>query len=358
MHIESIGIRISYSNAEHLRKWLSSHNAINQSLSFTKEENSLIMPLILSEEEASNLLLTYSEDVYFLIRVFQFEEKDFHPKNLFEAVEKAIPINQHKYIPKAYDMIGDIVVVDIPEEISDYNNAIGDSLCDLFPSINSVYRKASSVSGKFRIRELELIAGEEKCETVHLEYGIRISVNVCETYFSPRLGDEHKKVADSVKQNECIIDLFTGVGSFPLHIAKNHDSIVYAIDINKNAIECLEKSISMNKLKGTIHPIHSDCREAVKSIPKANRVIMNLPGKSLEFVDVACDVLKPNGILYFYHFTSEKSPKKEIIKELNKELTKSGWKIKETIDYRKVRDSAPREIQACLEVTAVPLSES
>ncbi|MCG3226394.1 MAG: class I SAM-dependent methyltransferase family protein [Candidatus Heimdallarchaeota archaeon] len=357
MHIESIGIRISYSKAEHLRKWLSSHNAINQSLSFIKEENSLIIPLNLSEEEASNLLLTYSEDMQFIIGISQFEEKDYHPKNLFEAVQKVIPLNQHKYIPKAYDMIGDIVIVDIPEEISEHNSTIGSALLDLFPSIISVYRKASSVSGEYRTRELELIAGEEKCETVHLEYGIRISVDVCETYFSPRLGEEHKRVADSVKQNECIIDLFTGVGSFPLHIAKNLESVVYAIDINKNAIECLEKSIPMNKLRGTIHPIHGDCREVVKSIPRANRVIMNLPSKSLEFVDIVCDILKPNGILYFYYFTSEKSAKEDMIKELNKKLTKSGWKIKKTLDFRKVRDSAPREIQACLQVSIVPLSE-
>jgi tRNA (guanine37-N1)-methyltransferase len=352
-----MGIRISYSKAEHLRKWLSSHNAINQSLSFTKEENSLIIPLILSEEEVRNLLLTYSEEIQFTIDVFQFEEKDYHPKNLFEAVQKVIPTNLHKYIPKAYDMIGDIVIVDIPEEISELNNTIGSALLDLFPSIISVYRKASSVSGEYRIRELELIAGEGKCETVHLEYGIRISVDVCETYFSPRLGEEHKRVADSVKQNECIIDLFTGVGPFPLHIAKNHESEVYAIDINKNAIECLEKSITMNRLKGTIHPIHGDCREAVKSLPKANRVIMNLPSKSLEFVDIICDILKPKGILYFYYFTSEKSSKEEMIRELNKKLTKFGWKIKKTLDFRKVRDSSPREIQACLEVSIVPLSE-
>jgi len=357
MYIESIGIGINYSKAENLRKWLSSHNAINQSLSFIKEENSLIIPLIFSEEETRNLLMSYSEDVQFIIDVFQFKEKDYHPKNLFEAVQEVIPSNLHKYIPKAYDMIGDIVIVDIPEEISEHNNTIGSALLDLFPSIISVYRKASSVSGEYRIRQLELIAGEEKCKTVHLEYGIRISVDVCETYFSPRLGDEHKRVANSVKQNECIIDLFTGVGSFPLHIAKNHETEVYAIDINKNAIECLEKSIPLNKLKGTIHPIHSDCREAVKSIPKANRVIMNLPSKSLEFVDIISEILKPNGILYFYYFTSEKSSKEDMIKELNKKLVKSGWKINKTLDFRKVRESAPREIQACLEVSIVPLSE-
>jgi tRNA (guanine37-N1)-methyltransferase len=356
MRIKSIGIRIGYSKAEHLRKWLSSHTAINQSLAFRKEENSLIIPLILSEEEAGKLLSKYSEDAQFEIDIFQFEEKDFHPKNLFEAVEKSIPSSYHKYIPKAYDMIGDIVVVDIPDEISDYNNIIGSSLLDLFPSINSVYQKASSVSGEFRTRELKLIAGEEKCETVHLEYGIRISVNVCDTYFSPRLGDEHKRVADSVKPNDCIIDLFTGVGSFPLHIAKNHESEVYAIDINRNAIDCLEKSIQMNKLKGSIHPIHGDCKEVVNLIPKANRVIMNLPSKSLEYVNIACEIMQPHGTLYFYYFTSEKSPKEEMVEVLNKKLAESGWTIERVLDFRRVRDSAPREIQACLEVSIVPLS--
>jgi hypothetical protein len=46
-----------------------------------------------------------------------------------------------------------------------------------------------------------------------------------------------------------------------------------------------------------------------------------------------------------------------MIRELNKKLTKFGWKIKKTLDFRKVRDSSPREIQACLEVSIVPLSE-
>jgi len=266
MQKELVGIRVGYSNAENLRKWLSSYNAINQSLSFIKEEDYLVIPLTLSIEEAENLLTVYSEDVKFTLDVFRFEEKEFHPKNLFEAVEEIIPENLHNFIPKAYDMIGDIVIIDISDEVLMYKKIIGNALQRLLPSINSVFRKASSVSGDFRIRELELIAGEEKCETTHLEYGVRISVDVCKTYFSPRLGEEHRKVADSVKAGECVIDLFTGVGSFPLHIAKKQEASIYAIDINRNAVECLEKSITMNKLVGTIFPIHGDCREVAKSI--------------------------------------------------------------------------------------------
>ena len=357
MQTESVGIRINYSNVETLRKWLSTHNAIDQSLTFAKEKDFLTIPLTLSEKDARKLLSAYGKEIKFEIGTYKFKEKDSRPRNLFEAVEESIPSTHHEFIPKSYDIIGDIVIVDIPEEISKYNEIIGKSLHDLFPSINTVYRKASSVSGEYRIRELELIAGVEKCETIHLEYGVKIYVNVCETYFSPRLGEEHKKVADSVKSNEHIVDLFTGVGSFPLHIAKRHKTTVFAIDINKSAIECLKKSIQNNKFKGTIHPIHGDCRKAIKTIPKADRVIMNLPSKSLEYVSIACEILKPGGILYFYNFIPEGCTMEENFEELSKELAKSRWKINELLDFRKIRDSAPREIQACLEVSITPLSE-
>jgi tRNA (guanine37-N1)-methyltransferase len=355
MSVKSIGIRTDYSNAEHLRKWLSSHKVINQSLSFIKEEHNLIIPLTISEEEAKNLFSSYQNKVHLEVGVFQFEKKEHTPKNLFESVKNTIPSSLHKYIPKAYDMIGDIVIVDIPNELIEYKTIIGNSLYSLFPSINTVYRKASSVSGKYRIRQLEFLSGEQNCDTIHLEYGIKIAVNICETYFSPRLGDEHQRVANSVKEEECIVDLFTGVGSFPLHIAKKHDANIYAIDINENAIVCLEKSISINKLKGVIHPIQGDCREVVDKIPKADKVIMNLPSKSLDYIDVACKIMKPKGILYFYYFSSEESPKEEMIERLEIELQKSNWKIREVLDYRRVRDSAPREIQACLELVVTPL---
>ena len=358
MSIKSLGVRTDYSNAEHLRKWLNSHNVINQSLAFIKEEYHLIIPLTISKEEAKKLFTLYKNELQLDIDVFQFEEKEHSPKNLFEAVKNSIPLNLHKYIPKAYDMIGDIVIVDIPDELIDYKTIIGNSLHNLFPSINTVYRKASSVSGEYRIRQLELISGEQNCDTIHLEYGIKIVVNVCETYFSPRLGDEHHRIANSVKNEDCVVDLFTGVGSFPLHIAKKHEATIYAIDINENAIICLQKSISINKLKGVIHPLQGDCREIIEKIPKADKVIMNLPSKSLEYIDVACEIMKSEGILYFYFFSPEESPKEEMIEKLRIELQKNNRKIGKIIDYRRVRDSAPREIQACLEISITPASES
>jgi len=356
MEIESAGIKTVNSEAEPLRKWLQNHNVIDHSLSFNREEGKLVMPLNLTKREASKLLSNYSSETEFIIDIFHFSKKTVKAKSLQEAVAMHIPESHHEFIPKSYDLIGDIAIVDILDEIINYRKIIGESLLNLFPSISSVYRKASAVSGLMRIRELDLIAGEKKCETIHLEHGIRIFVNVCETYFSPRLGEEHKRVADEVRNNECIVDLFTGVGSFPLHIAKVSDAIIYAIDINETAIECLKKSITLNKLKGKIIPLVGDSREVTKTLKPADRVIMNLPSKSLEYLDIASQILKPEGILHFYHFISAENPKENLITILEDALIKFNKRIKQVISFRKVRESAPSEIQASLEISIEPMA--
>lgn len=354
MESKSTGIKIRYSNAETLKNWLLAHKVINPRVSFLREENHLVIPVDLTIDEAGVLVSSLEEIEKYEVGEFYFPEKDLKPKNLYDAIIHHIPQEIHEYIPKSFETIGDICIIEIPDEIMEYKKLIGISLHSIFPSIKTVYRKASAVTGELRIRELELIAGKEKCSTTHLEYGVRICVDVCKTYFSPRLGFEHHRVASNIKENEIIVDFFTGVGSFPLHIAKTSNSIIYAIDINETAIECLRNSIMINKLKGSITPILGDCRKVIDSLPKADRIIMNLPGKAHEFIDLACKVIKPEGLVYFYQFVQEEDGKEIMLKNLEKKLKKHRWVIKEIVGFHKIRESAPREIQACLELILVP----
>ena len=351
---KSVGIKVKYAFAEITRKWLMKHYVIDSSLEFSREEEYLIIPVVLSIDDAQSLILLSPTKIDCQIKKFSFEEKDSPPKNLYDAVSDQIPSHLQEFIPKAFDTIGDIIIIDIPKEILIFQDAIGRALLSLFPAINTVYRKASAVSGVLRIRELEFLAGEKKCETVHHEHGIKIHVDVCNTYFSPRLGNEHNRVAKTVQKEDIIIDLFAGVGSFPLHIAKHNKSTIYAIDINKTAIQCLEKSIEINKLKGKIITINGDCKDFVTSLPKADRVIMNLPSKSIEYLDVACNVIKPGGIIYFYSFVSDDNPENEVLSAFEKQLQKINWSISKIINFQKVRESAPHEIHASLEASIEP----
>ena len=356
MQMKSFGVKIPFKQAETLRKTLLSVEGIESTLEFMRDESHLIIPLSISEKETEKLLSNLFPGAEIEIGFFMFTKKDVRLKNLFEAASIHIPQNLHEFIPKAYDLIGDIVIVDIAEEVLEYKQQIGEALFGLFPSLSSVYRKASAVSGQLRIRNLELLAGEKKCEVVHHEHGVTIYVDVCKTYFSPRLGFEHKRIADLVKENETVIDLFTGVGPFPLHIAHNQKAKVYAIDINQKAVQCLNESLRSNKLKGSIIPLHGDCRDLASTLPKADRIIMNLPSTSLDFIDVVVQVIKTGGILHFYNFIPVEDGKEKSIILLSKELEKFDWKIQEVLNFQKVRESAPREIHACLEVTVCPQS--
>ena len=356
MDVKSVGIKVRYASAETTRKWLMKHYVIDASLEFTREEEFLIIPIVLSIDDAQSLMALSPNKFDYQVKKFTFEKKGSSPKNLYDAVSDQIPTHLQEFIPKAYDAIGDIIIVDIPEEILQFQYEIGRALLSLFPAINTVYRKASAVSGVLRIRELDFLAGEKKCETEHHEHGLKIYVDVCNTYFSPRLGNEHNRVAEAIQKDEVIIDLFTGVGSFPLHIAKHSKSTIYAIDINKTAIQCLIKSIEINRLKGKIVTMAGDCRDLVDNLPKADRVIMNLPAKSIEYLDIVCKVIKPGGIIHFYSFVSDDNPENEVLNILEQELQEVNWSISKIINFQKVRESAPHEIHACLEASIEPSS--
>jgi len=355
MNQQSSGIRISYKLAETALKELRKHKAIDMALEFVRESEKLVIPVVLAKEEISDILSL--EAIQYEFTTLTFIKKELSPKNLYEAVKKEIPPNLHEFIPKSFDVIGDIVVVDINDKILKYKEKIGSSLLTLFPSINTVYRKASAVSGKLRIREIELLAGEKKCETLHIEHGVKIWVNVCKAYFSPRLGHEHFRVADKCRDNEVVVDLFTGVGSFPLHIAKNNESTIFAVDINRDALKCLEKSIDLNSLKGKIALVYGDCRLVTESLLQADRIIMNHPSKAHEFLDIVCQIIKPGGIIYFYQFVDDDKPEVKIREILDKKLKEQNFVIKEILSFQKIRESAPREIHACLEVSIEPSSK-
>ena len=85
--------------------------------------------------------------------------------------------------------------------------------------IKTVLRQASPVSGDFRLRKLEWIAGERKTETVHKEYGCILKVDLGKCYFSPRLSYERNRIAHQVQPGEVMVNMFAGVGSYSIVIA-------------------------------------------------------------------------------------------------------------------------------------------
>ena len=177
-----------------------------------------------------------------------------------------------------------------------YQNLIGGAILQTYKNIKTVLAKAGDISGIYRIRNYIFIAGEQRTNTVHREFGCVYNVDVAKAYFSPRLSHEHMRVASQVKDSEVVVDLFAGIGPFSVLIGKKQPNAkVYAVDLNPEAIDLLKVNIKINKL--IMYFLSAQTR--VKS-PRANsgvadRVIMNLPETAIDFVDAACNAIKPSG---------------------------------------------------------------
>ena len=126
--------------------------------------------------------------------------------------------------------------------------------------------KKVPIKGTTRVRDLEFLSGTDDSVTIHKEHGARLKLDVREVYFSPRLATERKRVMESVKDGEKILDMFCGIGPFPIVIAKNKNVDITAVDINRIAIKYLNENIKLNKLKGNIKTYCGDVRKSVKGL--------------------------------------------------------------------------------------------
>jgi tRNA (guanine37-N1)-methyltransferase len=298
-----IGVRVSRSEAENHRKTLLDMGVLDINFKIAYDGNYVILPL---KEEVKGYNI--------IEHVFLPLEK--RKSSLREILSKKIP---ESYLLKlrAFDAIGNIALIQLSDELIPYQKIIGEALLELNPFIQAVFRK-DSIEGEYRVPKLELIAGELITETVYREFGVRILLDVSKVYFSPRLSEERKRIASLIKKDEIILDMFCGVGPFSLMISKKSEpKKIYAIDINETAIYYLKKNIALNKTYNIV-PINGDSKMEIKKIENPNRIIMNLPHSSFEFLPDVFSTYK-NAIVHFYSVSENINlVKKKIIEESEK----------------------------------------
>ena len=246
----------------------------------------------------------------------------------------------------SYEIVGDIAVVKIPEEFLDQKKAIAERILQQHKNVKVVCL-SRGVKGEFRTRDLEILAGEKRTITTHIEYGIKIEVDIGKCFFNPRLAYERMRIAKQVEINQIVVDMFTGVAPFALMIARYADpKIIYAIDKNPFAIKFAYKNISKNKLLHKIELIEGDAKEVVKKLQKkgvrADHVIMNLPFSSYNFLEDALLLLKDRMIIHYYEIVAKESIE-DRVSDIEKILSENSvsTKIK---NLRMIKTYSPKEV--------------
>ncbi len=264
-------------------------------------------------------------------------------RSLRDALRKDLNSDELNILPRSFDIVGDIAILKIPEELYEKRRLIGKRFIETFKNIRVVALKRGNVSGEFRKQPIEVIAGEDRTETVHREYGCFYKLDIKCVYFSPRLGTERMRVASQVKDRERVLVMFSGVGPYAILISKRSNAEVYAIELNPDAFRYMKENIRLNKV-GVI-PILGDVRKEVKKLGKFDRIVMPLPKDAGNFLDVALPAVGKNGIIHFYDFSHNEDESIEKVKRICDNL---GYKI-EILNAVKCGSYSPGIFRICVE---------
>jgi tRNA (guanine37-N1)-methyltransferase len=227
-------------------------------------------------------------------------------KRLKTLLSEVLPPEEISHIYNSYDIVGDIAIIRLTEESRKYSQIIADTIMKVHKNVRTVLAQTSSVHGDYRLRKLEHIAGEKRTTTVHKESGCLFLVDVDKCYFSPRLFYERMRIAKLVRDGETVVNMFAGVGCFSLVIAKHSNAAkIYSIDINPIAVQYMRENVKLNRAFGRVIPIKGDAKEIILKMLHgvADRVLMPLPEKALEYMPYALLALKEGGgWIHYYDF--------------------------------------------------------
>ncbi len=276
--------------------------------------------------------------------------------DLKDALRGKLSPRELASVYKSYDVIGDIAIIRIPELLIPHSETIAKAMMQQQKHVKAVWRQASPVSGDFRLRKLKWVAGEKKTETVYKEHDCLFEVDIRQCYFSPRLAFERMRIASLVRENEVVVNMFAGVGSYSILIAK-HSNVakVYSIDINPVAIKYMRKNALLNKVISKVVPIEGDARMTIESRLEntADRVLMPLPEKAYKYLESALSAVKPKGgwIHYycFRHATKQEDPVEKARIRIAEKLTKNHVNFELALG-RIVRQTGPNWYQVAIDI--------
>jgi tRNA (guanine37-N1)-methyltransferase len=260
------------------------------------------------------------------------------------------------FVSRSYDVVGDIVVIRVPEGLKPKSRVVAEAVMQAHRNVKTVLLQAGGVSGDFRLRQLEWVAGEKKTATVHMEFGCLFMVDLEKCYFSPRLSFERKRIANLVASREVVVNMFAGAGCFSVVMAK-HSLVdkVFSIDVNPCAFEFMRRNVRLNRVEGRVVPVLGDAAKVAgeRFCGVADRVLMPLPEKAYEYLDYALTALKPSGgWVHYYDFAHAgkgEAPVEKVRDKVAAKLSRLG--VNYVVKFgRVVRATGPNWFQVVLDI--------
>jgi len=244
-----------------------------------------------------------------------------------------------------YDIIGNIAILKFPLDFKQKQKKdYAKRFLKQQKNIKTVLEKTGKIKGRLRKAKTKFLVGENKRKTIYLENNCRFLLNVDETYFSPRLSNERKVIAEDVakkvtsKKNKILV-MFAGVAPFSIVIAKKLKQAgkrveIVSSEINRKANKYAEENVKMNKIQDYVRIIQGDSGKLSEKLKqKFDFIVMPCPNLKQTFLDSALKLSRKGTKIYYYGF----GDKDKVLDEINREAGKKIGKIR----IRKAGEIAP-----------------
>lgn len=276
----------------------------------------------------------------------EFEE-GFTPIRSYREIAD-VPSSVRRSLPRAFDVVGDIAVIKVPKGLESHRAAIADAILRWNRNIRVVVSD-QGVKGDLRVRRVEVIGGEPRTTTTHVEYGLRYQVDLAHAYFSPRLATERKRIADAVRSGEVVADPFAGVGPYAILIAcRSQASKVYASDANPAAVDLLRANVAANRAASVVVR-EGDARRTLEAIAPVDRVILDLPHSAGAFFPEAMRAVGPDGVVHLYRIL-DRAEEHDAVETIRRDAARDGFAVG-SVGLRRVRAYAPTLNHVAFDVT-------
>jgi len=272
--------------------------------------------------------------------VIEQENPEFFGKACIwkEFLENHFSESELAYVPSGWQILGDIIIVRIPEILEDNKLRIAEALLAKCPSCKSVVRDFG-IEGQFRLPKRELLLGS-RTETVHKEHGCFFKQDVTKVMYSKGNLEERKRMSRMGK-GEIVVDMFAGIGYFSIPMAvHSRPKKITGIEINLESFAYLEENIKLNRVGTIIVPIFGDCS---KFTPEgtADRVLMGYVGNTDYYLGQAIKTLKSSGGILHYHETVPENLARTRPQERIRKAAESLEKKVEILETRRIKKYSP-----------------
>ena len=305
--------------------------------------------------------------------------------SLKDYLLETLPSEIVNQVNRSFEIVGDIAIIELKEELQKYDKQIGDALLKTNPNIKTILKKSGIHTGEFRTQKMDYVCGENRKETLYLENGIKLKLNVEEVYFSSKLGTERMELSKKIKENSNILVMFSGCGPYTFNILKRQPNInkIDSIEINpighKYALENLELNKNLLKKSNEFKSIIEDLKEKKQLIKekeiiknlnkekinfycgdvrkiidnelkdqKYDEIFMPLPKDAQLFLDSAFKAANKNCLIHMYNFLHE-NEFPNLSEDAIKKAAKAANREVEIIETRKVGQYSPRKYRTCSE---------